>query len=493
MPGRLEFGFNFAGRDAAARRDDDAPPARILLMGDFSGSGAAGDHRDTGPLRSHRIDIDNFDDVLGRIGPTAVIAAGGADEAAALEFRSLDDFHPDHLYASLPVFAAMQELRSDLSDPARFPEALARLGDAGPGDTGPESEGTPAPAAGGDGDSPLDALLGGRPAGSGATPTTKATGTIDRLISDAIAPHITPGEDPRQAEYVASVDLAISSQMRTVLADASLRHLESMWRGVWWLVTNADEETVSLHLVDIGAEALAAGVGEGGPVADLLDGDRAAGDPPWSMVAGLFEVGGAAADIELVDRLGDLASPTGASVVAGAAPALLGLTTWADGLPPDTVAQSPMASDAGWRGFRSGPAAAHVGLAAPRVLLRLPYGPDTDEIDAFDFTELVTPEDHDAYLWGNAAFAVTMVAMRALSGDEAGAELLDDLPAHAYRLDGEMHLTPAAECYLGERAAEAMLAAGVMPLVSVKNRNAVQLLRLQTVADPATALPLAGA
>ncbi len=490
MPGRLEFGFNFAGRDAAPRRDDDGPPARLLLMGDFSGSGVRGARGDA--PRTMKVDIDNFDAVMSRIGPAAVIASGGSDDAAAVTFQSLDEFHPDHLYRALPVFAAMQKLRADLSDPARFPDAVARLGDSRADPSTTDDNDGPPSAAADAAESPLDALLGGRPAGSGATTTTRAVGTVDRLIAEAIAPHIAPGEDPRQAQYVASVDQAISSQMRAVLADPGLKALESLWRGVWWLIANADSETVEIHLLDVGRETLAAGLDDEGPVAKVLAGDRAAGDAPWSMTVGLIDIDGSPADVELVNRLGQLAARTGASVVVGAAPALLGLSSWSDGVEAGTVSQAAALSGDAWRALRSGPAAAHVGLAAPRVLLRLPYGPDTDEIDAFDFTELVSPEDHDAYLWGNAAFAVAMVAVRTLSGDDATAHLLDDLPAHAYRLDGETHLTPGAECYLGERAAEAMLGAGLMPLVSLKNRNAVQLLRLQTLAESPTALPLAG-
>ena len=62
---------------------------------------------------------------------------------------------------------------------------------------------------------------------------------------------------------------------------------------------------------------------------------------------------------------------------------------------------------------------------------------------------------------------------------------LDDLPAH-FR-DGDMQ--PAAETLIGERAAERMLSHGPMPLMSYKNRPAARLLRLQSVADPATSLP----
>jgi len=41
-----------------------------------------------------------------------------------------------------------------------------------------------------------------------------------------------------------------------------------------------------------------------------------------------------------------------------------------------------------------------------------------------------------------------------------------------------------AEEYLTERAAEAMLNRGLMPLMSYRNRNAVRLMRFQSIAEP---------
>ena len=68
---------------------------------------------------------------------------------------------------------------------------------------------------------------------------------------------------------------------------------------------------------------------------------------------------------------------------------------------------------------------------------------------------------------------------------------IEDLAAHTYAEDGEAKLYPCAEVHLSERAADAMLARGVMPLASFRNRNAVRLIRFQSLSDPPT--PLVGA
>ena len=65
---------------------------------------------------------------------------------------------------------------------------------------------------------------------------------------------------------------------------------------------------------------------------------------------------------------------------------------------------------------------------------------------------------------------------------------IDDLPAHTYRDGGEARMQACAEAFLGERAVAALLGRGVMPLVSARDRNAVRVPRLQSLADPPTEL-----
>jgi predicted component of type VI protein secretion system len=134
--------------------------------------------------------------------------------------------------------------------------------------------------------------------------------------------------------------------------------------------------------------------------------------------------------------------------------------------------------------------APYLGLALPRVLLRLPYGERTDRIERFGFEEIPGTPDHEAFLWGNPAFACAVVLARVLQPDtdlsEAGD--LGGLPAFVFTADDESRLQPCAEVCLAERAVDAILARGIMPLVSIKNRDVVRLIRLQSIADPPTAL-----
>jgi hypothetical protein len=62
------------------------------------------------------------------------------------------------------------------------------------------------------------------------------------------------------------------------------------------------------------------------------------------------------------------------------------------------------------------------------------------------------------------------------------------MPAFTYLPGGERELQACAEQYLGEQGGNALLAAGLMPVLSRRHANAVTVMRFQSVAAPAAAL-----
>jgi type VI secretion system protein ImpC len=128
--------------------------------------------------------------------------------------------------------------------------------------------------------------------------------------------------------------------------------------------------------------------------------------------------------------------------------------------------------------------------------LRLPYGEETIPTEEFPFEEMPGGEDvsekgagagHDDFLWGNPAFAGAYLLGRAFT--QSGWEMrpgqvrqLDGIPMYLYKQGRETRQLPGAEAWLGERAAEIMLDHGVLPLLSVKNRDAVVLFAFRSLA-----------
>ena len=434
-------GIDFELRPARGRerpRPGEESAMRILLLGDFRAGArrTADEHRDLARRRPVAVDVDNFERVMARIAPPP--------------FTTLDDFHPDALYRRHPAFQKLRETRQRMHNPATFSEA----------------------AAGFDGNEPDTAIfarLVGEPAVSSAAQPVRRNDLQDSrlqaLVREAVAPHIVPGAPPHQALYVAAVDAALGEQMRAIVQDPQFKALEAVWRGLWWLVSSLETgERLELHVLDASRAELPAGL------------DAALGSEPWSLIVGLYAFGPDAEDIELLAHLGAIASQAGGPFLAAAKPELVEAAE-------------------GWDALRKSTVAPWIGLALPRVLLRLPYGRASDPVASFPFEELAPGREHESYLWGNGALACALLIGRAFQSRgwdmEPGDELeLDDLPSHIYDEGGEKCLQACAEAHLSERAAQAILNAGLMPLVSYKNRNAVRVPRFQSISSPAQ--PLSG-
>ena len=209
----------------------------------------------------------------------------------------------------------------------------------------------------------------------------------------------------------------------------------------------------------------------------------------WSLLLGNFYFGHSEEDVNLLAALGAIASRANTPILAGAKTEVLGCRSLAESPDPSTWSIEDPADQDRWNRLRSSPHADWLGLALPRILLRLPYGRETDEIEAFPFEELPAEPDHEAFLWGNAVYACTLVWGRSLPGGGAlGSQTLEGLPGYTYFQDDAKVMKPCSEVVLSERAGLAILARGPIPLLSHRDRNAVTVVRFQSLSEPPTPL-----
>jgi len=505
MPGRMEFSFGL-GKAAAPRPRRHTEAMRILVLGDF---GARGDSkRSVAPespasLRPRRVDVDNLEALLATLAPTLHLTLDVPSHAElSVTFSALEDFHPDSLYARLSVFEPLRALRRQLQNPATFAaaaEEVRRLAQA-PALPVPEPE-TPAPAVEADA-ATLERLLGRQP--TGAERHAGEPHGIERLIQGIVAPHVVPDEEPYADVYLSAVDQASAELMRALIHHPKFRALEAAWRSLHGLVTGLEtSEELQLYLLDVSKQALLADVQAAGDDLQRTElyrglverGVDVPGGEPWSLLVGNFDFGADPQDIALLAVLGAIGRQAGGPFLAGAALGLLGCPSVTD--LPEPQAWAPLQDAAGqsWQALRRSGLAPWIGLALPRVLLRQPYGEGSEEIDAFPFEEMPPGGNHATFLWGNPAFACSQLIAQAYQ--ERGWSMapgdvldLDELPAYTYTAEGESQLLPCAQVYMSERSAEAVLARGLMPVLSYRNRNAVRIMRFQSIADPLT--PLSG-
>jgi type VI secretion system ImpC/EvpB family protein len=413
---------------------------------------------------------------------------GGGESAQRFEFRTFDDFHPQALLENRVLFGRLLDLRARLQNPGTFADALEELGAeaaATPADSiQPEGEGTA---------STLERLLGQRPDMPPADARGRAVSTVDALIRRVVAPYVVAPQDAQVPQLVSAVDTAMGDVMRRVLHDPGFQSVEATWRALHWLVSTLElGDDLELHLLHVTRDELSQGVGpDSGLYQRLAEREaRMAGGLRFAALIGNYQFGASADDLDVLESIGGLARALDAPFVAEARASLLGSSSVAEHADPREWTRLNPELEQRWHSLRSAPSATYLGLALPRFLLRMPYGRRSDPIERFAFEEMTAPPEHESFLWGNPAFACAVVLARSQQDDadltEAGD--LGGLPAFVSGTDDEARVEPCAETWLSDTAVDAVLARGIMPLVSIKNRDVVRLIRLQSIADPPGAL-----
>ena len=332
-------------------------------------------------------------------------------------------------------------------------------------------------------------------AGEGRSPSPPPPDApLQQLLHTLVTPHLLPATNDEKT-MVAAVDGLIAALMRAILHHPDFQALEAAWRGVQMLLSRLEtDDELQLFLLDLSQEEWAADLRasdllEKTALAHLLIGPtQQMGAVPWALVAGVYSFGGSDAEAEVLGRMAQICACAGLPFVAGAAPSLVGCPEGADlGRHLNECKQLPVGQGRLWRTLRALPEAVWLGLALPRLLLRLPYGSDTAPLDRFAFEEQEVPQ-HEHYLWGNAIFACCCLLGQNFlhQGRFQPATILEieDLPLHILTKGGERSALPCAEYLLTLQTAEALLEAGLMPLLSFKEQDRVRLARVQSISQP---------
>lgn len=431
------------------RPADPGSPFRLLVVGDFTARQSRGAHEAGAALASRataKVDVDTLDTVLGRLQPEISISL--PDEGSArLRFRELEDFHPDRIFDRVPRFASLRDSAESLASRPKRPAPTADL--------------------------------------------------LGRIL-DGVT------EEERLPQPTDSPEGTLTALMRAILLDPAYRSLEAAWRGVDFLLRRLDlDSDLSVHLLDLSREELATDLLGGGDVArtalhQILV-EKTVGTPggvPWGAVVLLHELGSAPKDLALAWRLAQASSPAGTPVLCGASARLLGCDSIVATPDPDDWDRTRDADLAdAWDSIRSVPEARWIGMALPRLLLRLPYGRRTEPVEAFDFEELSDPPAQDEYLWGAGALAPALLIAEAFLADgwslRPGQEQeISGLPLAFEEADGEKTPKPCAETLMTVRAAQAIGDLGLMPLLTMKGTDVVRLGIFQSIAHPQA--PLSG-
>ena len=445
----------------------------LAILGDFSGRS----HRQENSLpqaRPVRIDCENFERVFAKFDVMLNFPAAktGGDEMT-LKFCCLEDLHPDELIGRVDSLSRLANLRARLLNPATADAAVAESQEL--------LKMSPAgierlPSSSTETNEELLTRLLEKPAAQASKAVPPAS-AVEKLIKRLIAPSVVPGQSPQQVETAQLVESELSRRLRELLHDPDFQALEAAWRGMDFLVRGLGDQT-KCYLIDITKGELAALAMAGElPKTAIFKQLQEIGP---AVMLGLYTFG--LPDLAVLKTLGSLAQAQQTAFVAGASPEMVGCSSF--GSQPDPDDWLPADSVDALASLRRLPEAGHLGLLMPRFLLRQPYGAGSDPIEAFPFEEMVSAPRHESYLWGNPALLcgyllADAVAAEGQPPDMRGGGVVSGLPVHTYTSDGETHAKPCAEAWLSERAAEVILDHGIMPVASIRGRDAVELKALR--------------
>jgi type VI secretion system protein ImpC len=301
---------------------------------------------------------------------------------------------------------------------------------------------------------------------------------------------------------IADIDRLVSLQLNEVLHNPAFQKLEATWRGIKHLMDESETSAnLKIKLMNVSKKEL---------LKDLQrapEFDQSAffkkvyeeefgvyGGSPFAALVGDYEFGRSAEDIELLEKVSQVASAAHAPFLSAASPNLLNLEEFGQITGVRDISKVFDSTEyAKWKGFRASDDSRYVALVMPHVLMREPYGKDTRQIEEFAFEEGVDGKDHSKYLWGNAAYSLAARLTQsfakygwcaAIRGVEGGG-LVEGMAFHNFRTDeGDLALKCPTEVSITDRREKELADQGIVPLVHCKGTDYAAFFSVQTCNKP---------
>ena len=337
-----------------------------------------------------------------------------------------------------------------------------------------------------------------------AVATERGRDLVKEFVAQVLQGHMSVTRDAETAiqNRIAEIDRLISKQLNAVLHHPSFQKLEGSWRGVKYLLDQSETSPMlKIKVLNVTKRELLKDL-QRAPEFDQSSLFKKVyeeefgvfGGAPFAAMIGDFEFGRGPEEVDLLRRIAQVAASAHAPFLSAAAPDMLNLTNFTQlGLPRDVAKIFDSTEYAKWKSFRQSEDSRYVALTLPRVLARLPYGRDTNQVDAFEYEEDVDGTDHAKYLWSNAAYSLgarlTSAFAKhgwcaAIRGVEGGG-LVEDLPAHTFHTDeGDVALKCPTEVQITDRREKELADQGLVPLVHCKGTDYAAFFSVQTANRP---------
>ena len=323
---------------------------------------------------------------------------------------------------------------------------------------------------------------------------------VSEILEGAIV--IRPDTESMLNARIAEIDRLLSLQLNEVMHHPDFQKLEGTWRGLKYLLNQSETSTMlKIKVLNVNKNEL---------LKDLQKApefDQSAlfkkvyeeefgvfGGAPFSALVGDYNFSRGSQDIELLEKVSQVAAAAHAPFLTAASSEMFNLENFTQLDAPRDLAKIFETSEyAKWKAFRDSEDSRYVALTAPRMLLREPYGKNTVPVEAFDYAEDVDGADHGKYLWGNSAWALGARVTQAFAkygwcatirGVESGG-LVEGLPVHNFRTDsGDVAMKCPTETPITDRREKEMADLGFVPLVHCKGTPNAAFFSVQSAQKP---------
>ncbi|MBD9642619.1 type VI secretion system contractile sheath large subunit [Pantoea sp. PNT02] len=288
--------------------------------------------------------------------------------------------------------------------------------------------------------------------------------------------------------HIAELDRQISRQLDAVMHHDEFQKVESAWRGLKSLVDKTDfRQNVKIEVLDVSKDDLRQDFEDAPEIIQsglylqtyVAEYDTPGGEPIGAVISA-YEFDASAQDVALLRNLSKVAASAHMPFIGSVGPQFFLKESMEEvAAIKDIGNYFDRAEYIKWKSFRDTDDSRYIGLTMPRVLGRLPYGPDTVPVRSFNYIEEVKGPDHDKYLWTNASFAFAANMVQSfisngwcvqIRGPQAGGAV-QDLPIHLYDLGTGNQVKIPSEVMIPETREFEFANLGFIPLSYYKNRD----------------------
>jgi type VI secretion system protein ImpC len=350
----------------------------------------------------------------------------------------------------------------------------------------------------------LDQIVEQGKVGTDAATRERGKSLVKEFINQVLEGQVTISKDTEAMinARVAQIDHLVSIQLNEILHHPQFQKLEGSWRGLKYLLSQSETSPMlKIRVMNVSKKDLlrdlqrAAEFDQSALFKKIYEEEFGVfGGDPFAAIVGDYEFGKHPEDLELLEKVSNVAAAAHAPFLTAAASQLMNMESFTQLDQPRDIAKIFDTTEfAKWKGFRQSDDSRYVGLCVPHVLMRLPYGRDTAPVDAFNYEEGVDGTDHSKYLWGNAAYAMGARLTNAFAqygwcaairGVEGGG-LVEGLPAHTFRTDeGDVALKCPTEIAITDRREKELADQGLIPLVHCKGTDKAAFFSVQSANKP---------